>query len=43
MGGKKMAKDAIKTKIKRQKINFFPNFSIASIINFNYNGKLWLK
>jgi len=42
-GGKKIAKELINPRIKIRNISFFPNFSLASIINFNYNRKLWLK
>ena len=37
MGGKKMAKEVINPRIKIRNINFFVNFPVASIINFNYN------
>jgi len=39
----KYAKAMIKPKTVNKNISFFPNFSLASIINFNYNRKLWLK
>ena len=37
------ANKPIKIKIKIRKISFFQYFPVASIINFNYNRKLWLK
>lgn len=42
-GGIKNDKAAITTIIDSKKINFFPNLPVATIIDFNYNGKLWLK
>jgi len=33
----------IKARIISKNISFFPNFSLACIIIFNYNRKLWLK
>jgi len=42
-GGVRKTKKIIKPKIKSKNISFFPYFSLASIINFNYNRKLWLK
>jgi hypothetical protein len=42
-GGVKKAKQAIKPKTKLKNTSFLPYFSVASIIDFNYNRKLWLK
>ena len=42
-GAVKNAKEIIKPKISNKKISFFPNFPVASLISFYYNGKLWLK
>jgi hypothetical protein len=42
-GGIKKEKEAIKPINKHKNISFLPYFSLASIINFNYNRKLWLK
>ena len=39
----RLVKAIIKARIINKNISFFPNFSLASIINFNYNRKLWLK
>jgi hypothetical protein len=37
------AKRTINPKLKIRKIDFFQYFPVASIIDFNYNRKLWLK
>lgn len=37
------ANKIIKPKISSKKISFFGKISLASLIGFNYNGKLWLK
>lgn len=37
------ANRTINPKLKIRKIDFFQYFPVASIINFNYNRKLWLK
>ena len=42
-GGVKKAKSTIKPINKHKNISFLPYFSLASIIDFNYNGKLWQK
>ena len=42
-GFRKQAMAVITPNIVDKNISFLPNFSLASIIDFNYNRKLWLK
>lgn len=42
-GDIRKAKQVIKPKIKLKNISFFPYFSLACIMTFNYNRFLWLK